>query len=321
MLIMFIIKLPYLLRKEDDLLNLNQLTYLAHLQQSGSLAKTADHFFTSHQVIRNAIIGLEEELNVTLVFSSNRGTKLTPAGQCAASYAQRTIDGLHELQEQLKNYQPTLTKNQTLHLHIVPSMATEYYFDLFDSYVAQNASVKLEFKISPFQQMLQEITDFDHVVCLTMSLPQKALLNKLKQEITQYPLQMIQLIELSNFICTHKSTKYAQLKNCSFDDLADTSIFTFLNSNPYCIDDECLTNNLSNLRYFGDYASLKRILKKKQGVALLKNHEFDYYFGKNSDDFVQIPLDNDYNVCIIAAVPIESSPLVRDFLSFLRRTL
>ena len=55
-------------------MNFNQLNYLAHLAQSGSFSKTAEHFFTSHQVVRNAIIVLEKELGVKLVVSTSSGT-------------------------------------------------------------------------------------------------------------------------------------------------------------------------------------------------------------------------------------------------------
>lgn len=49
------------------------LEYLLDLQKTLSMTKTAENYFTSHQVINNAIKSLEEELNITILFRTHTG--------------------------------------------------------------------------------------------------------------------------------------------------------------------------------------------------------------------------------------------------------
>ena len=302
-------------------MDIEQLKYLLHLQKFGSFAKTADQFFTSHQVIRNAIINLENELNVKLVTSTNRGTILTAAGEDTAAYAQKVCLAFEQLTQSLKTYPPLAATPEvsTLKLYLVPGMATDYYFDLFDQFMAQNPALKLVTTISAFPQMFDGIDSFDNTLFLTILLPEKEIEDKLKNNVAKFPLKVVHLAKKQSFICVNKNSKYAKLKRCAFTDITDIPIYIFMNSNPYCTTghDEAL----ANLRYFGDFNAIKRILQKNQGAVLLKDYEFKYYFGKEKSGYVQIPLTNDTTALFIALVPPTLTPPMQNFLTFLREHL
>lgn len=78
------------------ILNSEQLNYIAYLAQVNSLTQVADHFFTSHQVVKKAISSLENELNVSLLRSTNQGTQLTPAGLCVASFVPHFLPSIEK---------------------------------------------------------------------------------------------------------------------------------------------------------------------------------------------------------------------------------
>ena len=300
-------------------MNFAQLSYLLYLSQCGSLSKTADHFFTSHQVIRNAILSLEDEFHLKLVHSTSQGTSLTPAGLCVAQYAQKTFADLDALKDQLQAFRQASEPLQKIHLCIVPAMANDYYLDLFDSYTALNPAVQLDINISPFPQMLENLASFEHTICLTFILPEEDTLAFLQTLTTQHHLQLFYLANSPNYICVHKNTPYAQLETCTFADFADMPLYVFLNSNPLC--DAEASQGIANLRSFGDYSALKRVLKDKQGAVILQKHEFNYYFGGSASEYVAIPLTEEANVAKIALVTPTLTAAMQDFLTFLRRKL
>ena len=72
-------------------MRIEQLEYLLDIQNTLSLNKTAENFFTSHQVINNAIKSLEEELNCIILNRSPKGVSFTTAGLSVCYFANRVI--------------------------------------------------------------------------------------------------------------------------------------------------------------------------------------------------------------------------------------
>ncbi|MBP1760483.1 MAG: hypothetical protein H6Q64_25, partial [Firmicutes bacterium] len=81
-----------------------QLLYFLEIAKTGSMSLVAEKFYTSQPVVSTAITRLEEELNVKLLNRSNRGVRLTEAGQLAEKAFQQIEKSYDDLNKQLEVY-------------------------------------------------------------------------------------------------------------------------------------------------------------------------------------------------------------------------
>ncbi|MBQ3119893.1 MAG: LysR family transcriptional regulator [Peptococcaceae bacterium] len=296
----------------------NQLKYIAYLTQTTSLTKVAEHFFTSHQVVKKAIAGLEDELQVTLVQSTNQGTQLTPAGQCVAGYMHRFQEQYDALQTELMAYRPVPGEDMTeLHLYVTPNMATEYYLDLYDSFFENHNKINLVIHSSTFPQMLKESNTTKNNIYLTPISKTKEMEQLLAELLEKYQLTSILFPPVTNYLCMHKTSKYAKLTAPALSDLDNTPVYVFLNTNPLCLSDD---DPGIGLQYFSDYAILKRNIKKNHAAGIIKKYEFDYYFGENNSEYILRPLKDTviHHAVIISDKILDNNPIIHDFIHFLQ---
>lgn len=295
----------------------NQLMYLAHLSETTSLTKVAEHFFTSHQVVKKAIANLEDELNVTLIQTTNQGTQLTEAGLCVVKYARTFFDGYMRLQSELQAFIPVKEEITELHLYVTPNMSTEYCLDLYDSFFDKQSHANLVVHFSTFPKMLDEAQQTQNNIYLfpiSYSEKIKQLLYNLAKE---HQLASILFPPSTNYICMHKSSKYAKILSPSFEDLKDAPLYVFLNTNPLCLSDD---ESALTLQYFSDYSILKRFIKKNQALGIIKKKEFKYYFGENTSEYVLRPLKDSttqYTVMVSEKL-LATTPVVQEFIWFLQ---
>lgn len=100
------------------LMRIEQLEYLDDIYKTGSINKTAQHFYLSQQAVSNSIRQLERELGCSLLSRSATGVTLTKQGLAAVDFAQSVLllhaDFLTKL-DQLNNA-PLHDKNASLNI-------------------------------------------------------------------------------------------------------------------------------------------------------------------------------------------------------------
>ncbi len=72
-------------------MNLNQITAFCTVVKAGSISKAAKHLHISQPALSIQVQDLEEYFQTKLLERSNRGVKVTPAGELVYSYGQRII--------------------------------------------------------------------------------------------------------------------------------------------------------------------------------------------------------------------------------------
>lgn len=299
----------------------NQLKYIAHLTQTTSLTKVAEHFFTSHQVVKKSIAALEDELQVTLVQSTNQGTQLTPAGLCVAEHVIGFQEQYHALQEDLAVFRAAPAYEPTeLHLYVTPNMATEYYLNLYDSFFDTYENIHLVVHFSTFPQMLKEARPEQNAIYLTPVANTEETKKHLEKLSKTKQLTTILFPPIHSYLCMHKSSKYAKHTNPSLEDLQDAPLYVFLNTNPLCLSDDEPT---VALQYFSDYAILKRNIKKNQAIGIIKEYEFNYYFGEHNSEYILRPLKDTeiQHAVIVSEQTLKKYPVIQDFIHFLQNKL
>ena len=295
-----------------------QLKYISYLTQTTSLTKVAEHFFTSHQVVKKSIAKLEEELQVTLLQSTNQGSHLTPAGLCVAKHAQQFQQQYTAMLEDLQEFQVQPEEILDLHLYVTPNMATEYYLDLYDSFFENKENINLILHSSTFPQMLKESKATTNNLYLTPFSKTKEMQMLLEDLLNQYQLTSIAFPTTTNYLCMHKSSKYAKSAALALTDLYDVPIYVFLNTNPLCLSDD---DPGIALQYFSDYTILKRNIKKNHAVGIIKKYEFNHYFGENNSEYILRPLkDTEINhMAIVTQDILDNNPIIQEFIHYLQK--
>lgn len=294
-----------------------QLKYISYLTQTTSLTKVAEHFFTSHQVVKKSIANLEEELQVTLLQSTNQGSHLTPAGLCVAKHAQQFQQQYTAMLEDLQEFQVQPEEILDLHLYVTPNMATEYYLDLYDSFFENKENINLILHSSTFPQMLKESTTTKNNLYLTPISNTSEMQQLLEDLLHKYQMTAILFPPATNYLCMHKTSRYVKLNALSFSDLKDTPTYVFLNTNPLCLSDD---DPGIALQYFSDYTILKRNIKKNHAVGIIKKYEFNHYFGENNSEYILRPLkDTEINhVAIVTQDILDNNPIIKEFIHYLQ---
>lgn len=300
-------------------MDFNQLQYIACLAQTNSLSKVAEQFFTSHQVVKKAISSLENELNVSLLRSTNQGTQLTLAGMCVASFVPEFTAQYCKMQAALKQFQNV--KPDTIlpiHFYITPAMSNDCYLNLFHTYSEQHPQIKLITHFVPFPQMLDEIHTGENNICLSMTLKDTHTMSRLKRTAAKHHLKPIFWDSTHSYVCMHKNSKYAKLRNPTLDDFHDNIIYMFMHSNPFCTDNT-LSNNHS-IQYFSDFYTLKSLLKQNPSVAVIRRLEYEYYFRNNNSEYVLTPLKNSESCYVLLAEEetLASNPEMQNYIHFLQ---
>ncbi|MDD6451456.1 MAG: LysR family transcriptional regulator, partial [Lachnospiraceae bacterium] len=73
-------------------MTLTQLRYVITVADTGSMNAAAKTLFVSQPSLSSAIRELEEELELTIFFRTNRGIVLTPQGQEFIGYARQVVE-------------------------------------------------------------------------------------------------------------------------------------------------------------------------------------------------------------------------------------
>ena len=304
-------------------MDFDQLKYISELTRTTSINNVADHYFTSYPVVKRAITNLENELQVTLLQSTNQGTTLTPAGHHVAKFAQSLQEQYLTLKDELQEFSSSSTQQKvTLHLYVTPSLATEYYLDLYDSFFQDYPVIKLITHSSTLLSMLEDSFNTENSIYFTplyATESNKKLFNTLTKK---YQLKKYIFKPSTNYICMHKSSKYTKLIHPTLSDLKDATIYSFLNTNPLLQSDE--QGHISyDSQYFSDFSLLKRNLRKQQAIGILKKHEYDYYFGENNKEFILYPLKelSVQHAILVSEKTLTSQPIIHEFIAFLKKIM
>lgn len=262
------------------------LDYFVHVAESGSLSKTAEHFFTSHQVIKKAIKNLEDELAVKLIITSNQGSELTKAGLILLEYAKNVLHLTDSLEQNLAPYKrPDSGKHKKiLELCMTPYLTDSLVLSFIDSYQLHNPEVDIRLQSLPAQNMFNQISQpYTFVIIPTIEEATKD--SHFKQSLADNQLDFFVLAERPLYICTYEKTKWAENTFYAARDLDELPLLVSssitLNTNLFHRRNQQMVNSI---------VAQKNLIKKGLGVSLVTQKEFTFYF-KNDGKYLMIATD------------------------------
>lgn len=262
------------------------LEYLIDIAVSGSLSKTADRFFTSHQVVKKAIKHLENEWQVKLIDTSNQGTVLTEAGHIFLLYSQKMLQLTGDLKQALTPFMLSDHTNpqKKLAFGMTPYLTDSMILSFIDDYQSHHPDISLELQSLPVQSMYEQIV-YPYSIFILPTIEEAALDTPFKEDLQRNGLDFFVLAERRLSICTYEKTRYAQNARYTSADLDELPVLISsnitLNMNFTSSKKQQLVNSI---------VAQKNLIKKGLGVALVTEKEFAFYF-KNDSRYRLIPID------------------------------
>lgn len=290
------------------------LLYLLDLMQSGSMTKTAEHFFTSHQVISKAIRNLEKELNVKLISTSNQGVTCTSAGAILVKYAEELLQTIDCLKMELEPFSLKKEKKEkdVIELCITPYLTDSLILNFVNKYQAKKPEIVFELTSLPFESMLPKIgrpNSIFIVPTVIEALKEKKFLKDLEKNKLDY----FVLAERPIYACAYVKSKWAKYEKIQENDLSNLPVIV---SSNITLRKNFL--NQTNQQVVNSIEAQKNLIEMGVGIGVFTKKEFEFYL-KNENKYVLIPIEGSpiQYVCIRKNTT-EIPEFIQEFLEELR---
>lgn len=312
-----IILVSILAHTEVNLLKTEHLDYFIDIAASGSLSKTAERFFTSHQVVKKAVKNLEDELMVKLITTSNQGSELTEAGDILLTYAQQVVQLTKALKGNLLPYvqNNNIQSKKILELCMTPYLTDSLVLAFIDDYQMRNPELEIRLQSLPAQNIFGQITN-PHTFVIIPTIEEAAYDNQFTRTLADNQLDFFVLAKRPLYICTYEKTEWAEK---SFYTSAELDNMPLLVSSNITLNTEFFYRR--NQQMVNSVIAQKNLIKKGQGVSIVTAKEFAFYF-KNDSKYTIISTDLEpvWYICVHQKA-IDIPDYIRDFLAHLVETL
>lgn len=268
------------------------LEYLLDLYETLSLSKTANNFFTSHQVINNAIKSLESEFNVQILNRTHRGIHFTKAGLLIYNYAKEVVSGKQKLLNNLSPYCNITNSVQkgTLNIYIIPRYNNTFFMNFYNLYCNKNKSLSISLKNCHLISFLENnIIDSQSVILATLLGNPNYGESFMSQNYLSYTILADHLLGF----CVSTKSKYFSMLQSSNYNITDIPIVTFA----YSAEEPSLFNTspsyyLFNKSYYliDNFDLQKKMIKSGKYVGIYTQLEFNLFFKSDPNmAFVDMP--------------------------------
>ncbi len=263
------------------------LMYFVDLAQSGALSKTAEKYYTSHQVIKKAISSLEDELCVNLIRTTNQGATLTPAGEIVLQYAKEVLALETDVKAALQPYTAEALRSdrKSLRLYITPYLTDSLVLNFVYEYQARNPEIRLQLVSLPFVSILPRIKTADSVLIIPTCEDAATAVN-FSRELEKYDLCYTVLTKRPLYVCVNAKSELARRET----PLSEGEIFQL----PVVIASNMTLNTvfveMLHSQQANSIEAQKQLIKMGNCVGLFTDAEYRFYF-KKERGFVLLPTE------------------------------
>lgn len=260
-----------------------QLMYFLDLAQSGSMNKTADNFFTSHQVVRNAVLALENELKVALIVTTTQGTQLTAAGEIVRRYAQMVMSSLNDMAKELAPWQPPEQPEETavLRLGVTPYLSDGLLLNFIETYQKHHPNLRIELICMPYPELLQYVQP--GAICLMQVSEAEGSAMELKQRLAAQNVQAMVIASRSLFLCVQSRSKWANQSFVTRKELDELPLILKYTAAVSSWDKH-------HQQFVNSAEAQKEMIRRRAGAGLITRAEFAFYF-KSETGFKLLEVD------------------------------
>ena len=116
-------------------MTLQQLRYIVTVAETGNITEAAKRLFISQPSLTNAIRELENEMQITIFFRTNKGVVITNEGDVFLSYARQVLEQVGLLEEKYLNIKEQRPRFSVSCQHY--SFAVNAFVDIIKSFDAK----------------------------------------------------------------------------------------------------------------------------------------------------------------------------------------
>ena len=301
------------------------LEYLLDLQKTSSLSKTAENYFTSDQVINNAIKALEKEFNVTILNRTHRGIHFTEAGELFCNYAKKIFSTQQDFLEQLHPYaNPSVpVLNGELAIYTIPRFSNRFFLDFFDTYCSKHPQMNISLKNLAFDKILKQIEQENNPFIILTAISD--LHSQVSDDILQLSSHFLTYDILTTQLlgyCISKNSKYydmlldsLMLKN-SIDDVKLPIIV-----HNYSIESIYSSTSVPDSYHLVDnFEVQQRMIKSGNYIGIWTYQEYQQHFSKNSNiQFLPLLDDTPFHYLALYHTDCAEDPAISSFIASLKR--
>ena len=260
-----------------------QLMYFLDLAQSGSMNKTADNFYTSHQVVRNAVLALENELKAALIVTTPQGTQLTAAGEIVRRYAQMVMSSLRDMAEELAPWQPPEQPEEAavLQLGVTPYLSDGLLLNFVETYQKRHPNLRIELICMPYPELLQYVQP--GAICLMQVSEAEGSDEELKQRLAAQKVQALVIASRSLFLCVESRSKWAAQSFVTRKELDELPLILKYTAAASSWDKR-------HQQFVNSAEAQKELIRRRAGAGLMTRAEFAFYF-KSEAGFKLLEVD------------------------------
>ena len=263
------------------------LEYFVDLARTGSLSKTAQKFYTSHQVIKKGIDHLEREFGATLIEPNSRGVSYTEAGRVAYEHAADILRQHGLLKEALQPYRDDDQGSQTtINLSLTPYLANDLVLKAVDSYKRSHKDVDVIVRSKPFLDGIEDLKTADDVFLMPYG---SQGYESLVENLAERNMKCTSIARSDIYVVASTKTDWAHYRKFDSENIKSVPVLSSLN------------RYAPHYSFFGHDAfepsqiisgidALKRLVDLGSGVGLVTKKEFNYYFSEKKN-YALIPTD------------------------------
>ena len=303
-------------------LRIEQLEYLLDIQNTLSLNKTAENFFTSHQVINNAIKSLEEELNCIILNRSPKGVTFTTAGLSVCYFASRVIA---EKELMLSSIAPfTITPDKLLHgeldIYVIPRFSNKIFFSFYTRYSKKNPKVNLSISTIPLQVLYSRLPlekPFVFLITLHSKFVQS---EKFQNRLNDYQLLYEIVAEQNLGSCIDRNSKWLSTITSnagSFEPDVPYALFNF------AIDDYSMAfEEEKSYHLIDSFESQKELIKSGDYVGMCTPWEYKNFFQTRNNNLLFIPQQepqSTFYYAVLYSKQNSHNPIITDVINELKK--
>lgn len=303
-------------------MRIEQLEYLLDIQNTLSLNKTAENFFTSHQVINNAIKSLEEELNCIILNRSPKGVTFTTAGLSVCYFASRVIA---EKELMLSSIAPfTITPDKLLHgeldIYVIPRFSNKIFFSFYTRYSKKNPKVNLSISTIPLQVFYSRLPlekPFVFLITLHSKFVQS---EKFQNRLNDYQLLYEIVAEQNLGSCIDRNSKWLSTITSnagSFEPDVPYALFNF------AIDDYSMAfEEEKSYHLIDSFESQKELIKSGDYVGMCTPWEYKNFFQTRNNNLLFIPQQepqSTFYYAVLYSKQNSHNPIITDVINELKK--
>jgi len=291
----------------------DQLLYLLDLQETQSLSKTAEKFFTSHQNINYAIKNLEKEFDIHIINRTSSGVEFTEVGKLFCNYATEALMLQEKFKKQIMQYQinSQLFPSDEIVLYLSPAFSHKYFFSFCKKFGKKyNLRHKLKIENIPILAQMDTLSNNQNFIALIASCNGETA--EFQEYFKNYRLEILRTQKLG--FCVYNNSKiFSIFQNHSASNYPNIPVVTF-NYNVKSIFSDFYTNITS----INNFDQLKNMLRNNGYIGIISDFEYATFFSQNNQfSFFPIPnISYQYIAISKKEVPSVTATLIRELKSF-----